>query len=97
MGKSRAHYWFIGPAVALMLLLLIMPVFVAATLSMTDYSLGNSSFNWVGIENYEKLFSRRSYQKMFSASLTLCFGGGADISCAWTWLCTVDFKPAHRR
>ena len=53
-----------------MLLLLIMPVFVAATLSMTDYSLGNSSFNWVGIENYEKLFSRRSYQKMFSASLT---------------------------
>ena len=70
MGKSRAHYWFIGPAVALMLLLLIMPVFVAATLSMTDYSLGNSSFNWVGIENYEKLFSRRSYQKMFSASLT---------------------------
>ena len=70
MRKSRAHYWFIGPAVALMILLLIMPVFVAATLSMTDYSLGNSSFNWVGIENYEKLFSRRSYQKMFSASLT---------------------------
>ena len=70
MSKSRAHYWFIGPAVALMILLLIMPIFVAATLSMTDYSLGNSGFNWVGIENYEKLFSRRSYQKMFSASLT---------------------------
>jgi multiple sugar transport system permease protein len=53
-----------------MLLLLIAPVFVAAALSMTDYSLGNSGFNWIGWENYEKLFSRRSYSKMFTASLT---------------------------
>ena len=53
-----------------MFILLILPVLVAATLSMTDYSLGNSSFNWIGTENYEKLFSRKSYAKMFSASLT---------------------------
>jgi len=70
MGRSKAHYWFVGPAIFLMLLLLIAPVFVAAALSMTDYSLGNSGFNWIGWENYEKLFSRRSYSKMFTASLT---------------------------
>ena len=70
MGHSKIHYWFVGPAIFLMLLLLIAPVFVAAALSMTDYSLGNSGFNWIGLENYEKLFSRRSYAKMFSASLT---------------------------
>ncbi len=70
MGHSKIHYWFVGPAIFLMLLLLIAPVFVAAALSMTDYSLGNSGFNWIGFENYEKLFSRRSYAKMFSASLT---------------------------
>jgi multiple sugar transport system permease protein len=37
---------------------------------MTNYSLGNSGFDWIGLENYEKLFSRRSYAKMFTASLT---------------------------
>jgi multiple sugar transport system permease protein len=70
MGRSKAHYWFVGPAILLMLLLLIAPVVVAAALSMTDYSLGNSGFNWIGWENYEKLFTRRSYSKMFTASLT---------------------------
>ena len=70
MGQSRIHYWFVGPAIFLMLLLLIAPVFVAAGLSMTNYSLGNSGFDWIGLENYEKLFSRRSYAKMFTASLT---------------------------
>ena len=49
MGRSKAHYWFVGPAILLMLLLLIAPVFVAAALSMTDYSLGNSGFNWIGL------------------------------------------------
>jgi multiple sugar transport system permease protein len=70
MGRSSVHYWFVGPAIILMVLLLIAPVIVAAALSMTDYSLGNSGFNWIGWENYEKLFSRRSYSKMFTASLT---------------------------
>ena len=70
MQNSKVHYWFIAPALILMFILLILPVLVAATLSMTDYSLGNSSFNWIGTENYEKLFSRKSYAKMFSASLT---------------------------
>ena len=70
MGQSKIHYWFVGPAIFLMILLLIAPVFVAAGLSMTNYSLGNSGFDWIGLENYEKLFSRRSYAKMFTASLT---------------------------
>lgn len=69
MGRSRAHYWFIAPAVFLMILILIAPVFVAATLSFTDYSLGNQSFNWVSWKNYEALTKRSSYQKMFTASL----------------------------
>ncbi len=70
MGRSKTHIWFVGPAVFLMFALLILPIFVAATLSFTDYSLGNASFNWVGTDNYENLVNRRSYKKMFSASLT---------------------------
>ncbi len=70
MVRSRAHAWFIAPAVILMAVILIAPVFVAATLSFTDYSLGNQSFNWVGWKNYESLTKYTSYKKMFTASLT---------------------------
>lgn len=70
MVHSRAHIWFVAPAVILMAILLIAPVLVAAVLSFSDYSLGNPTFEWVGLENYEKLISRSSYQKMFTASLT---------------------------
>lgn len=70
MIRTRAHIWFVAPAVILMIILLIAPVFVAAVLSFSDYSLGNPTFEWVGLENYDKLTSRSSYTKMFTASLT---------------------------
>ena len=70
MIKSRAHIAFVTPAIILMIIILIIPVIVAATLSFTDYSLGNKTFNWVSWENYEALFKRSSYKKMFYASLT---------------------------
>lgn len=68
MTRQRAHLWFAGPAVLLMLLILVLPVLVAAALSFTDYSLGNDTASWVGLENYERLFSRSAYLSMFTAS-----------------------------
>jgi multiple sugar transport system permease protein len=64
-----AGYWFAAPAILLMIIILIVPVLIAAYLSFTDYSLGNPDINWIGIQNYESLFNRSSYKKMFSASL----------------------------
>ncbi len=58
------------PAIALMLVILITPVIVALVLSFTDYSLGNAGFDWVGGENYEKMFTRSTYEKMLGATLT---------------------------
>ncbi len=69
MHSSRSSIWFVAPAVLLMVLLLIAPVFVAATLSFTDYNLGNADFNWVGFKNYAALAKYSAYKKMFSASL----------------------------
>jgi len=69
MHRSSSSFWFVAPAVVLMIILLIAPVFVAATLSFTDYNLGSPGFNWIGLENYASLANRSSYQKMFSASL----------------------------
>ncbi len=73
MGRSHAHVWFVAPAVILMAVILILPVFVAGILSFTDYNLGSPSFDWVGWKNYEALTKFRSYNKMFTASLTYVF------------------------
>ncbi len=66
--KTAAGYWFVLPAIFLMILILIAPVFVAAVLSFTDYSLGNPGFDWVGLKNYDRMVSRSTYIKMFWAT-----------------------------
>ena len=70
MATSRAHLWFVAPAVALMLIILIAPIGLAAVMSFTNYSLGNAGFDWVGAKNYERLFTRSTYEKMFVATFT---------------------------
>ncbi len=70
MRKSNVHIWFVAPAITLMVLILILPIVIAATLSFTDYSLGGESFNWVELKNYDRIVSRSSFQKMFTATFT---------------------------
>ena len=53
-----------------MALILLVPIIVAAVLSFTNYSLGNPGFDWVGVQNYERLFTRSTYEKMFIATFT---------------------------
>jgi len=67
---SKAGYWFIAPAILLMVLILIAPVLIAAGLSFTDFSLGNGDFTWVGFDNYARMASRSTYTKMLWASAT---------------------------
>ena len=70
MSKFRSHFWFVVPAVLLMIVILIVPIFVAGVFSFTDYNLGSPDFRWIGWKNYEALTKYSSYKKMFSASLT---------------------------
>ncbi len=63
-------YFFVAPAVARIIIILLVPIFVAGVLSFTDYSLGNEDFNWVSWKNYDTIFNRSSYQKMLWASTT---------------------------
>ena len=65
---ARAHLWFVGPALVLMFLILLLPIGLAGALSLTDYSLGNSGAAFVGLENYERIFTRSTYEKMFGAT-----------------------------
>lgn len=59
-----------APALLLMFVILIAPVLIAAALSFTNYSLGNPGFDWIGWKNYEKIFTRSSYEKMLWATFT---------------------------
>jgi multiple sugar transport system permease protein len=69
--RERRAAWFLtAPALILMVLILLVPVLMAAGLSFTNYSLGNAGFDWVGTKNYEKLFTRSTYEKMFLATFT---------------------------
>ena len=63
-AQRRTAWWLTAPALGLMVLILLVPVVIAGILSFTDYSLGNDSFNWVGTKNYDRLFSRSTYEKM---------------------------------
>ena len=65
---QNAGYWFVAPAILLMVLILIAPVFIAAGLSFTDYSLGNPGFDWVGTKNYAHMIGRSTYKKMLWAT-----------------------------
>jgi multiple sugar transport system permease protein len=53
-----------------MFIILIFPVLLAGGISFTNYNLGNPSFDWIGLENYEKMFSRKTYIKMIWATAT---------------------------
>ena len=54
------------PAIVLMLALLIGPVVLVALMSLTDYSLGDASFNWIGLSNYKEMSGDTIFQKAIS-------------------------------
>ncbi len=66
--RTNAHLWFVGPALILMVLILLMPIGIAGGLSLTDYALGNPGANFVGLENYSDIFTRSTYERMFGAT-----------------------------
>ena len=37
------HLWFIGPALILIVLILVLPILLATAMSFTDYALGNKA------------------------------------------------------
>lgn len=61
---------FSAPAILLMLVILILPILLATYLSFTNYSLGSQGFDWVGMENYERIFTRSTYAKMLSSTFS---------------------------
>lgn len=68
--SGRSAWMLAAPAVLLMVMMVVLPILVVVAMSFSNYSLGASDPNWVGFSNYETLFSRSSYAKMFTATFT---------------------------
>ncbi|WP_415683570.1 carbohydrate ABC transporter permease [Breoghania sp.] len=51
--------WLTGPGIGVLVLFIFVPVAVVTFLSFTDYQFGASSFNWIGFDNYAKMFGSR--------------------------------------
>lgn len=61
-NHERLLGWLLSlPASGLMLLFLIGPIVAVMALSFTDWQLGMDSFAWVGLENYQEMFSDRTF------------------------------------
>ncbi|MGM0217309.1 carbohydrate ABC transporter permease [Enterococcus sp. AZ126] len=79
MKKSKSPYFFIAPAVALLLVFSIIPIFIAVTISFTDMSLAGladfSRINFVGFDNYLTIFNDKVFaQAMFNTAYYVIIG-----------------------
>jgi multiple sugar transport system permease protein len=68
-------YIYLLPAVALLGTFAVYPVFQALWMSFTDMSLLEQSFDWVGLDNFRRLFSDPVLYQALKA--TALFAGGS--------------------
>ncbi|OKL43349.1 carbohydrate ABC transporter permease [Pseudovibrio exalbescens] len=61
--------WLAGPATLAMVVFIFLPVAIVAMLSLTDYQFGATTFSWIGLENYQKLFSSTLGRKAITNTL----------------------------
>ena len=75
-SQSRSHHRarpalaMVAPAFVLMFLLLLGPLLGVIALSFTDYQLGSPSFQWIGLVNYQEMFSDRVFWLSLRNTLT---------------------------
>lgn len=67
--EGLTDVWLVVPATIAMLAFIFVPVAIVAMLSITDYQFGARSFNWIGFENYTKLFGSSIGQRAITNTL----------------------------
>lgn len=55
-AQSRLAYMLVAPATLLILLIYIVPILTVLAISFTDYTLVSDYYQYVGLENYRKMF-----------------------------------------
>ena len=60
-SERRAAYALISPAWAMFVVLLAGPSLAVVVLSLTDWQLGAPTMNFIGLGNYQQLFTDRVF------------------------------------
>lgn len=66
---KTSTFFFVTPAVFLMILLLIGPIVSVFALSFTDWQLGNDVINFIGFDNYVHLFNDEIFYTSFKNTI----------------------------
>ncbi|WP_261130304.1 carbohydrate ABC transporter permease [Bacillus sp. Marseille-Q3570] len=85
--RDRHPFMFIGPAVLILLVFSIVPIFVAFFISFTDLDLKGlanwGNINYIGFENYKELFSDEVFHKsIFNTLFYVIIGVPLVIVCS---------------
>ena len=68
MMENLAGYLFLSPWLIGLVVFTIIPIIASLYLSFTDYNMLTAP-NWLGLENYKKLFSDMRFQKSMSVTV----------------------------
>lgn len=68
-GRTRLAYALVAPASLLILLIYILPILTVLAISFTDYSLVSNYFDFVGFDNYTKMFSDPAFGNALNNTL----------------------------
>lgn len=60
-AQTRLAYWLVLPATVLILAIYIIPILFVFAASLTDYTLVSDYYEFVGIENYRKMFEDEAF------------------------------------
>ncbi|OGX68407.1 MAG: cytochrome C biogenesis protein, partial [Paenibacillus sp. RIFOXYA1_FULL_44_5] len=102
LSKSRSRsrileiltpYLFVFPAVLSLFVFVLVPLLLTVILSFTDWNLISVDFNWVALDNYNKMLHDPTFWQVVSN--TLVFGGfsvGFTISLAMILAVVLDKK-----
>jgi multiple sugar transport system permease protein len=72
VGDRLVAYWLVAPAWIAFLVLLAFPTVAVVALSVTDWQLGAASMNFIGADNFVKLFGDRVFWKSFGNTFLYC-------------------------
>lgn len=61
LSETRLAYVLVAPASLLILLIYILPIVTVLIMSFTDYTLVSDYFEFIGFENYAKMFSDAAF------------------------------------
>jgi len=71
-GRERIWFWFVAPAVFLLLLLNVFPILVSLAVSFSDYNpILSDHVEWVGLRNYTALLDPSNTEIWRAALRTL--------------------------